>query len=1234
MVICKSYWNRLKSILLSIVYLHVVILFFPSASYETDIPFREYLNHKGLCNYERAIDVIEEWTVDLDDPVIIETNLFRIDELLEYPELFVKGNRAFSRILKSNRVVKEHPFLRSRIELFLNDLLLRQGKRKDAVRLRDSLGFLKEFKLVGPFGNGGAQEFDTSYPPEAGFNRDAVYQGKIYQVKWFDAFVDLSGKIDIENLFSGVSDSLFYLESELNIPSEGNYVLSLGKTGFIDIWLDGTRVFSNRKRHSFSFDQYRLNVFLSEGRHKILIKAGESLSDGINLALRVTDEKGNAVNADDNHDRAHSNISRLLGTSYFNSLERITKAESADERNAFIAGYLFYISGLNSEKDREALRLFNDAMKTGESVSPSSYYMGLIEGDEVKKDFHFYESVKANKRNIEALSEIAEIKIRNRFIYEASPIVESIREISPLSPVYLALKAELFLSLGWHEEAMKTASLLKKSDYPSNGYFLEARIKRLSKRYKEALEGYRFLYESDRFSIEHVEDVIECYEALGQYKDIEKILNRAVVMFPNNVWVRLKLSEVIGNNDNLRASLPYLASAMRLSPYNKQVLFETGILYHKLGKDKLALHYLRKALRYDPNNFELKRFLRIISNEKNELEKYLVKDDPTQLAVRASKYRNEPAVFLLKEVAFRVLSDGSYEKWVHKIIKINDQNAIKDFARQYVVIDPNTDRLENMKCAVINDGERIETSKVSKRSLSDPESRLYYDLLANIISVPSIRKGSIVDLSYVVKSREGEILKNYFGEKVSAGSEYRTILSNILISFPNEKRIYYHLNGIKKKSFSVIPNSGKKIYRILLSDIPPYKNEPAMPHSSEILPCVYFSSHKDWNELHRWYLTLVKDRINMSVEMKTSVDAIIKKDDSDLEKVRKIYNHVNKAIRYVGFEFGVGGIQPRRSDLTYHTKMGDCKDITFVLIAMLREVGIDARMALVRVREMGKANLSVPFLGEFNHAICYVNLGNGFFIDGTAKMSGFRELPDDDRGIKAMVLDDRGFRFMSTESRIYDENLETAITDVNVHESGKALLKRTISRKGSLSAMSRYATLNKDRWSQRISEYWNSRFTGSKIQNLKVVEMGVEGPVSYKYNIEIPSFVSAGGEEIIFSSFLVPSGYYRDYTMLKKRRFPLVLSKIWKAHVKIKYRIPDGFSIYRIPKNEEYKNKKYSASFRFVKSKNNKTIEVESTVRFKDFRLEVDEYKEFRNFTRFIDRKENEKIVLVKLKSD
>ena len=1223
-----------------IITLIVILNYYPLLSQEktkpTEIPhpknhiFNEYISQKMLGNYEEAIDLIENWTVDLNDPIMIETNLFRINELIKYPEIIEKGIGVFTRIAQKNEVLQKNIFLRQRIQIFLNKLYLRRGQIETAIKIKNSLGFINKFRIIGPFNKIDDLEFEKEYPPEIEIVDPATYTGKIYEVKWFDVNSDHSGEINIKELFTETSDSIFYLYKKIKVPRNNRYTLFLGKTGYTDLWIDGKKILSNRTKHNFFFDQYKIDLFLSAGMHRILIKIGDSGYDGIKISLRITERTKGVIISGHEENLYSLHGCELIKSTYFYSLDRILNNLPLDEEKSFLAGYLFYAAALNSDINSESIKFFNKSKITKEFSSASNYYIGLKEKNSVKKDYNFYESIKNNKNNIESLRKIVLIKLKNDFIYEAFPIIESIQKIYPQSHIYRELLAKAMETKGWDFEALKIADLIKRGKYPSSGYLIEERIKRRNHKFLKAVKNNKILYQLDRYNRSYIDNVIECYEKVGNYDEIIKMLCLTIRMFPNNVTARLKLAKTIRATRGAKHSLPYLAAAMKLSPYNKHTLFEMGITYHMMHQEELAKKFLYLSSQYDPNNFSLKRYFKILYDERDEIKPYLINEDPSLIALRADKYNNEPAIILLKEIAIKVLSDGSYDMRIHKIFKINDSNTINNFSRQSIITNPSTDRIENLKCTVTNNGNIVETSKTYKISLSDPESRLYYDLQSNIILVPSLRKGSIVNLSYTIKSKKGSIYRNYFGEKIIIGGNYRTIINNILISFPKTKHIYHHFNGIKKNNVRVFNKNNKVIYQILLENIPPLNMEAAMPHYSEILPCVYFTSLKNWDELFRWYNFLLHDRIKIDDRMRLSLKKIINEDDNKFERVRKIYNHINKEIRYVGFEFGINGIQPRYADIIYHTKMGDCKDITAVLIALLKEAGIDAKMALIKTRDAGKMNIKVPYLGNFNHAICYVALGNGFFIDGTTSMSGYKELPPNDRNVVAFVLDEKGYNFINTDSKIYSNNIEKATTEVIVLPDGKAKLKRQIYKEGSFAPMVRYGIKDKEKKLHKLSEYWNKKFEGTTVNNFIDVNMSLEDSVSYTYSIDIPSFSQIEDKEIIFKAFIIPSKYYNKYCYKKKRKFSIVLPHRWTSQVNLKYYIPKGFTIYSLPDNAEFKHEKFDAQFRFKKDKSNKLIEVNSIINFKTCDLELEMYQIFKKFTHFIDRMENKRIVLIK----
>ena len=73
-------------------------------------------------------------------------------------------------------------------------------------------------------------------------------------------------------------------------------------------------------------------------------------------------------------------------------------------------------------------------------------------------------------------------------------------------------------------------------------------------------------------------------------------------------------------------------------------------------------------------------------------------------------------------------------------------------------------------------------------------------------------------------------------------------------------------------------------------------------------------------------------------------------------------------------------------------RFGDCKDKAALMIALLREVGIDAELVLVRTRRGGRLDTEPASLAIFDHAIVYVPKLDRY-LDGTAEFSGMPSCP-------------------------------------------------------------------------------------------------------------------------------------------------------------------------------------------------------------------------------------------------
>ena len=125
---------------------------------------------------------------------------------------------------------------------------------------------------------------------------------------------------------------------------------------------------------------------------------------------------------------------------------------------------------------------------------------------------------------------------------------------------------------------------------------------------------------------------------------------------------------------------------------------------------------------------------------------------------------------------------------------------------------------------------------------------------------------------------------------------------------------------------------------------------------------------------------------------------------TELEKLAVINNYVRSTIRYVADERGMNAIVPRDPDLVAERKYGDCKDRAALVFALARQYGVNVSMAMLSTQALPPfAQTQCRF---FNHVICaYKQSQATLFFDPTAQYCEFGNLPDDDIGARALVLD-------------------------------------------------------------------------------------------------------------------------------------------------------------------------------------------------------------------------------------
>ncbi|HSE40788.1 MAG TPA: DUF3857 domain-containing protein [Acidobacteriota bacterium] len=160
-----------------------------------------------------------------------------------------------------------------------------------------------------------------------------------------------------------------------------------------------------------------------------------------------------------------------------------------------------------------------------------------------------------------------------------------------------------------------------------------------------------------------------------------------------------------------------------------------------------------------------------------------------------------------------------------------------------------------------------------------------------------------------------------------------------------------------------------------------------------------------WESIATWFTDLSKHSYQWDPSMDRVVDEAKSKAKSPDELAEALYQYIQNNYAYTAIEIGIGGFKPRFTNQTFQKKYGDCKDLTFLYVALLKKAGIEAFPALVDTRHNRFFYKDFPSPAQFNHCIAYLPaIRNGTFVDSTVKNFRLGEVPVVIQGKQALVV--------------------------------------------------------------------------------------------------------------------------------------------------------------------------------------------------------------------------------------
>jgi len=180
--------------------------------------------------------------------------------------------------------------------------LKEKGETVDQSR---QLGFLPNWRLIGPFDHVGSLNFNKVFPVESDWVTGALkdeYQGKTNAVQWKEEVSKApDGDVDLAVIYANEKGCIIYATTEFESAKEQDAEVRLGCINGNKIWVNGKLVMSNEVYHTGTqIDQYSEPIRLKAGKNQILLKLcqneqKDTWAQVFHFQLRICDSTGKAI---------------------------------------------------------------------------------------------------------------------------------------------------------------------------------------------------------------------------------------------------------------------------------------------------------------------------------------------------------------------------------------------------------------------------------------------------------------------------------------------------------------------------------------------------------------------------------------------------------------------------------------------------------------------------------------------------------------------------------------------------------------------------------------------------------------------------------------------------------------------------------------------------------------------------------------------------------------------------
>ncbi len=1051
---------------------------------------------------------------------------------------------------------------------------LRAGDPDASSRAFDALGYVRTWRVVGPFDNEGKAGFARQDEPEqlamSAVDEGARFEGRERPVGWRD-YPDVGhfGYVSFDAVFRPDTNVCAYAETWVTSPRAQPLSLFLGGGGAVAAWWNGQEVLRDAAYRQPDPDRSAVMVAAQQGPNRLLVKACVASSTW-GFYARLGDATGapatgltyartgdaSAVHASTAHlpaapqaplaaleaaaagdhpsAQALEDLARLLAyTGGDDPAEQRAKQLAERAATAQPTAERWVLAATLATARGDASRFVDRAV----ALAPNDPAVLLararlvVGGPSPEDALAILDRIPEGSTEwLDAAEMRADLLEDLGLAYASRAVLEDAASHAPGAPRWMTLRVHAAEAVGARDESIALAeqALAARYDDQSMREILvsDAITRGETDRALALVDDYRALGNDHTGYFGHVATF---YDALGQPDESMGMYRLALDLAPEDASTHVSYAHALLRN----------------------------------GQSAAAIDELRTALALRPQDAETRELLESIQPEERADEAYAVGEE--ELLARRTEDASYPTR-ILEDLTVNTVYDNGLGSSFHQLAAqiLTDQGA-RDWRTYPIQFDPDVQRVSVRLARVTRDGRHLEAADSFEQQLGEPWYRIYYDTRALVVVFPDLEPGDMVEIRYRVDDvAERNLFDDYYGDLHYLGGHTPIARLDYVLLTPTARRFYFNQPALASLVHDTSTEGARRVDHFHAEDLAPIRDEDSMPGQTEVIPYLHVSTFETWDEVGRWWWGLVHDQLYADEHLREVVHQLTDGVTDLRERVTRIYRWVMDNTRYVGLEFGIHGFLPYRVPQIVQRGFGDCKDKASLLYTMLTAAGIDARLVLVRTRRNGAIEGTPASLAIFDHAIAYVPELD-LFLDGTAEFSGIGDFPQMDQGVTVLVVGPDGAALRRSPQLPAEHDRRTRTLSVELAADGTAHLRGEEEVRGSEAPGYRSNYQTEGTRHERFERAMRSIFPGIEVRSESFENLAnMEAPVRFRYEATVPSFAVRDADGL-----RVPGSVLDELTRLiartDARHFTLDLGGRSSYVEDRTLRAPAGYTIGAVP---------------------------------------------------------------------